>query len=195
MNVLASGGGGWSGGNEIGVQCGGPMAANISVIAHELTHSWEGPLPGILGEGWATMVGMRAAAALGYLEEAAEERRSWRKGFEDAERADRKLDIALAEKDRSVFGPCEGKLMGMIERLEAKYGFGFMARFLEIAHAVKGRDRGPSIQEALYYFSLAAGEDLSPWYREQGITYDPPPPISPEELRRRLEASTLAAPK
>ncbi len=65
-----------------------------------------------------------------------------------------------------------------------------MARLLEISHAVKGRDRGPSIQEALYHFSLAAGEDLAPWYRELGITYDPPPPISPEELRRCLEAST-----
>ena len=197
VNVLASGGGGWSGGSEIGVQCGGPMAANLSVIAHELTHSWEGPLPGILSEGWASMVGMRAAAALGYLEEAAEERRSWRSGFENVERDGGILDITLAEKDRSVFGSCEGKLMGMIERLEAKHGFGFMARFLEISHALKGRDRGPSIHEALYYFSLAAGEDLSPWYRELGIGYDRPAPISPEELRRSLEASIAppAAPR
>jgi hypothetical protein len=41
VNILASGGGGWSGGKEIGVQCGGPVAANVAVIAHELTHMIE----------------------------------------------------------------------------------------------------------------------------------------------------------
>jgi hypothetical protein len=41
VNILASGGGGWSGGQEIGVQCGGRVAANVAVIAHELTHMIE----------------------------------------------------------------------------------------------------------------------------------------------------------
>jgi hypothetical protein len=110
VNILASGGGGWSGGREIGVQCGGSMASNVAVIAHELTHSWTGPLPGILGEGWASMVGMRAAAALGFAKEAEDENRSWMGQFHRAEQASTKLDITRVETDRSVFGACEAKM-------------------------------------------------------------------------------------
>ncbi|MHB8973242.1 MAG: hypothetical protein ACYC3X_16785 [Pirellulaceae bacterium] len=187
VNILASGGGGWSGGREIGVQCGGSMASNVAVIAHELTHSWTGPLPGILGEGWASMVGMRAAAALGFVKEAADEKRSWMDQFRSAEQAGTQLDIIRAETDRSVFGACEEKMMWMVERLEAKYGTDFMPRFLEICRALKGR-QSPSTQEALYFFSLTAGDDLTPTFRELGITMVLPAAVPRAELQRKLEA-------
>jgi len=185
VNILACGGGGWSGGREVGIQCGGSPGANIAVIAHELTHSWTGPLPGIIGEGWASMVGMRAARDLGYPDDAGRERRSWQEQMDRAESGGKKLDLTLADSDRRLFGPCEAKMMWMVERLEAKYGADFMPRFLEICRALKGH-RSPTIQEVLYYFSLAAGEDLGPAYRKLGIAYQPPPAISPDELQRKL---------
>jgi hypothetical protein len=190
VNILACGGGGWSGGREIGIQCGGSPGANIAVIAHELTHSWTGPLPGIIGEGWASMVGMRAAKALGYAGDANRERRSWQEQMDRAESGGKKLDITLADTDRRLFGPCEAKIMWMIERLESKYGADFMRRFLEVCRALKDR-QSPSIHEVLYYFSLAAGEDLGSAYRKLGIAYQAPPAISPDELQRRLQRHRL----
>ncbi len=187
VNILASGGGGWSGGKEIGIQCGGSVASNVAVIAHELTHSWTGPLPGILGEGWASMVGMRAAAAFGFAREAEEERRMWAARFRNLEKDGRTLDLTLSERDPSLFGACEGKMMWMVEQLEAEYGADFMPRFLEICRALKG-PQAPTLQEVLYYFSLTAGADLGPAQRQLGITVRPPPPVSPEELERKLAA-------
>jgi hypothetical protein len=187
VNILASGGGGWSGGKEIGVQCGGSVAANVAVIAHELTHSWTGPLPGILGEGWASMVGMRAARALGYPKEAADERRVWAAQLTTFEKDGHKLDITLADRDRRLFGASEAKLMGMIEQLEAEHGADYMPRFLELCRALKGPE-SPTLQEVLYYFSLVAAADLAPAQRQLGTTVQPPPPIPPEELQRKLTA-------
>lgn len=186
VNVLAGSGGGYSGGREVGVPCSGSKASIIAVIAHELTHSWEGPLPAIVGEGWASTVGMRAATAFGFKKEAEEERRSWREAHENAERDGKKLDITLAEKDRTLVRASEGKMMWMIEQMEAEYGADFMPRFLEITHALKGRVQRPTIQEVLYFFSLAAGRDLSGMYRTLGITCEPPSAISAKELEDRL---------
>jgi hypothetical protein len=187
VNILASGGGGWSGGQEIGVQCGGPVAANVAVIAHELTHSWTGPLPGILGEGWASMVGMRAAGALGFTKEADDERRTWAAQITAFEKDGQKLDITLADRDRRLFGASEAKMMRMIEQLEAEHGADFMPRFLELCHALKGSE-APTLQEVLYYFSLVAGADLAPAHQQLGTTVQRPPPIPPEELQRKLAA-------
>lgn len=186
VNILASGGGGWAGGNEIGVQCGGSMYGNIAVISHELTHVLEGPLPGIIGEGWATMVGLRAGADLGCVREAQDERRSWLTQFTNYEKGGRILDITLAEKNRDLFGAYEGKMMWMIEQLEEQFGKDFMLRFLEIRHALKGRDL-LDIQDVLSFFSLTAGHDLNPSYRKMGITVEPRFQITLSELRKKLE--------
>ena len=107
--------------------------------------------------------------------------------FRSAEQALTKLDITRAETDRSVFGACEGKMMWMVERLEAKYGTDFMPRFLEICRALKGRE-SPSTQEVLYFFSLTAGEDLTPTFHDLGIEVVPPAAVPREELQRKLEA-------
>ena len=187
VNILACSGGGWSGGREIGIQCGGSPGANIAVIAHELTHSWTGALPGIIGEGWASIVGMRIATQLGYADEANRERRFWQAKHENAEKGGRKLDIVFADTDRGMFHTHEAKMMWMIERLEAKYGADFMPRFLEICRAVKGRDC-PTIHEVLYFLSLTAGQDLSSAYAKLGISYQAPAVISAEELKQKIEA-------
>ena len=187
VNILASGGGGWSGGKEIGVQCGGSVAANVAVIAHELTHSWTGPLPGILGEGWASMVGMRAAGALGFPKAAADERRMWAAQLTTFEKDGQQLDITLVDRDRRLFGASEAKMMSMIEQLEAEHGTDFIPRFLELCRALKGSE-APTLQEVLYYFSLVAGADLAPAQRQLGTTVQRPPSIPPEELQRKLAA-------
>jgi hypothetical protein len=186
MHILASGGGGWAGERDIGVQCGGNMYGNVSVIAHELTHILEGPLPGVVGEGWASMVGWRVGAQLGYRHEADAERSSWLAQSTNYEKNGKSLDITLAESDRALFGPCEGKLMGLVEQLEAAHGPDFMPRFLRLRHAVYGR-KFLNIQEVLHLFSRTAGRDCTAEFRRLGITVSTPP-ISPDELPKRIDA-------
>ena len=185
VNILATDGGGYSGGREIGVQSGGDMAANIAVIAHEMTHSWEGPLPGILSEGWASLVGMRATHALGYPAAAKKERQGWENQYRSAERGRVRLDLGRPEVERAMFGAFEGKMMYCIEGFERLYGADFMPRFMELKWAFEDRDQ-VSMQETLWLFSLAAEKDLTKLYQDLGITYRYSPPLSTEEVQARL---------
>ncbi len=187
VHVLATGGGGWSGGKEIGIQCGGDLSATIAVIAHEMTHSCEGPLPGILSEGWASLVGMRAAYSLGFPEAAREERRSWQHRWDNAKRENGPLDLAARDIPRNLFGGYEGKMMSLVEHLEDTYGKDFMPRFLELKWAIAGK-RQISMQDVLWLFSVTAGEDLSEFYRSIGTTYRPTMDLTPQEIETRLSA-------
>jgi hypothetical protein len=79
-------------------------------------------------------------------------------------------------------------MMDLIERLEKAYGADFMPRFLRITRALRG-NANPSLSEVLYYFSLAAGEDLSPRYERLHIAYNAPVAgVTREELAARLKA-------
>ena len=188
VNVLAASGGGYSGGKEIGVQCAGAMGDNVKVIAHEMTHSWTGPLPGLIGEGWASMVGMRVAADLGYQRAAWSEWDHWKSLLNRAEAGSQRLDLTEPETNPSLFGACEAKMMSLVLELENRYGKDFMTRFLRITRALKGNEN-PTLNEVLYYFSLAADEDLAPLYRQLHVAYTPPhSTITKEELARKLEA-------
>jgi hypothetical protein len=186
INIIATGSGGWASGRAIGVQCDGPLGANVALITHELTHCWEGPLTGVFGEGWASLMGMRVAAELGMTETAIQQRRSFQEQFLKVDPTMHALDITRSEKDQAIFGACEGKAMWMIEQLEDRFGTDFMQRFLELRHALKGNDP-LEFDDVFYYFILAAGQDLSTWYRELGISYQPPTPLSPEIIRERLD--------
>lgn len=187
VNMLAADGGGWSGGREIGVQCGGHPAANIAVIAHETTHSYEGPLPGILSEGWASMAGMRAAKHFGYTEAAQKERRAWRRRYQAAEQGGVRLDLARENFDRAQFGAYEGKMMALVEELERRYGQDFMPRFLELKWALKNAER-VSMEETLQLFSITAGADLSPLYASLGISLPGPSPFTEDVVKEQLTA-------
>ena len=76
----------------------------------------------------------------------------------------------------------------MMEQLEERFGDDFMRRFLEVRHALKERYQHVTVQEVLRYFSLAAGEDLSAWYRQLGISVQPSAAISPDQVRSLLAA-------
>lgn len=187
VHMLAGGGGGWSGGREIGIGCDGTLDFNVKVIAHELTHSWFGPMVGMFGEGWPSLVGMRVARELGFAKSAEDERRQWHEGFVKVDPTTRQLDLVKAEPDRSLGAACEGKAMWMIEQLETRFGKDFMRRFNEARNALKPGE-SLSVQDVLYLFCLASDTDLSLWYRELGISYQPPAQIAPDELRRKLDA-------
>lgn len=186
VNILAGSGGGWSGGREVGVQCAGDFGATVAVITHELTHSWEGPMFALLAESWASLNGMRVAEELGYAASAQAERESWSSLYLDAESGGQVLDFTMVETNQSLWGPCAGKMMSLIETLETGYGAEFMPQFLKITRALKGPTAQPTLFETLYYFSLAAGEDLSGLFAQWGLTYVPPTPVSEEDLARCL---------
>lgn len=170
VHLLASAGGGYSGGREIGVQAFGSPGANIAVIGHETTHSYEGPIPGIISEGWASIVGMRITRKLGHIEDCDREKSSWKDIYRKADPKGNRLDVADSKVIEKEFHACEAKMMWMIETLERRFGDDFMARWLKIVRT-KHPNKSPSMQECLHYFSLAAKEDLASWYRDLGIGY------------------------
>jgi hypothetical protein len=142
-------------------------------------------MPGLLSEAWASLVGMRIAAELGYPDLALAEREFWRSLRHAAENSGAMLDFVSPAADSQLFGPCEAKMMDLVEALEADFGTGFMPRFLKITRALKGSE-SPTIPEILYYFSLAAEADLADRYAAWGLTYNPPPPVDSAELAYRI---------
>jgi hypothetical protein len=190
VNLLAGGGGGWAGPAAIGIGCDGNLDYNVRVIAHELTHIWS-PLRGAFGEGWASFLGLRVGERLGYAEAANRERQQRWKRLDQVDPKRNALDVAGSSRsggDLQHFRDCVTKTMWMMEQLEQRFGKDLMSRVMEVRHAVKEHGETVTEHEVLYYFMLASGADLSSWYHQLGIVYQPPPPISPAQLRERLAA-------
>lgn len=189
--IIASNGGGYSGGSFIGVQCDGDPGLTVAVIAHEMTHSYVGCfLPSLVGEGLACFVGERVGRALGVRGEAEPERQYWLRPFQQADATGKRFDIGLAESlgpPDPFFHEHMNKLMWMLYDLESQSAKGLIPRFLRIVRVLKGKEC-PSMQEVLHFLSLASGRDLSEYYRGYGVTYQPPYEVSADELSTKLEA-------
>lgn len=168
INFLSGGGGGWAGGNAIGVGTIGDSAFLVKVMAHEMTHTTTGPWPWIFNEGWASIVGMRVAESLGYPQSARDEKMQWRALLDKVDPQHNKLDIMGSENPKTKQRAHEAKAMWMIEQLEAKNGQDFIARFLDERERRFGARRNINLAETLELFSQAAGEDLTAWYQSIG---------------------------
>jgi hypothetical protein len=139
-------------------------------MAHEMTHTITGPWPWIFNEGWASTVGMRVAAGLGYTKSARDEQNRWRKMLDKADPQRNKLDIMDSEDPKTKQQAHEAKAMWMIEELEAKNGSDFIARFLDAREQRFGARKNIGLNKTLDLFSQTAGVDLTPWYRSIGTT-------------------------
>ena len=168
VNFLSGGGGGWAGGNAIGVGTIGDPAYLVKVMAHEMTHTITGPWPWIFNEGWASTVGMRVAASLGYPESARDEHKRWRALLDKADPKHSKLDIMDSEDPKTKQRAHEAKAMWMIEELEVKNGHDFIARFLDARERHFSTRQSIGLTETLELFSEVAGEDLTAWYKSIG---------------------------
>ena len=189
VNMLAGGGGGYSGGKTIGIGCTSKLPFTVGVIGHELTHSYSGAFRGFFGEGWAITVGPRVARTLGFPQLA----NSWQTERPQLmlDQNFRELDIGSSETERRaatdirLSRTCHKKVKCLIEDLEQSYGEEIMPCALEMARAVCG-PRPITNQEMFYFLSKAANTDLASFYAARGITYKPTYTISDQDLAEKL---------
>lgn len=174
--LLPTGGGGFSSGVAlgIGVWWGGfpeeryPM---IELIAHEATHSWVLPFAEPLwNEGIATYMGIEVGKRLGYVEEAERSRRAWAEACEKLDPTYRSVDISQPESP-GLHDVYMGKPMWIWDRLREKYGDDIIARYFRTKRKFidEGKLKEYTAHDCVAVLSIAAGEDLFPWFQSLGI--------------------------
>lgn len=173
--ALATGGGGYSSGSEVGI---GLLTSNefaLAVYAHELTHSWQHPGGEIpwMGEGWAILSAERVCRMYGggYEQWAEGEYQSLLNLFYQYDPMGKTIDITEYGTDRMSVpnGVYIGKFIWLIESLESKYGDDFMNRYFQMRRkyydpVIHG---GITTQKTVYFLSWAAGEELFTYFRSK----------------------------
>jgi hypothetical protein len=177
LRLLPTDGGGYSGGNRIGI---GVFWGNfpdddfemIELIAHEATHSWVLPYPEPMwNEGIATYVGILANAALGNTERADDRLREY---LAKAERGDPKMSRADLAKENGVSHDVRmSKPMWIWEQLRAERS-DILSRYFRAKRSLvkPGSCSSYSASDAVAVLSRALGRSVFPWFRELGIDVD-----------------------
>jgi hypothetical protein len=170
---LATGGGGYSGGQEIGVGILTNDHYLVSVLAHELAHSWNEPgnFPSAaFEEGWAELMAIRVEGQMGFHIEAESERAEYEKQFRRLDQIGNKLDLrinfeGLSYDDKHSY---MGKTMWVFETLETKFDNNFMARLLSLhrEYVQKGIYSNPITMENFTdMIEIVAGADLTEYFK------------------------------
>ena len=179
VHLLATGGGGWSSGDTIGLGVfWGGFPANtegmIGLIGHELNHSWVLPHAEPLGnEGIAIYAGLKMAERLGDAE---------------AVRADiaKRIEALRADPHFKEFDPCEPltdevrqkvgrrltirKYMVVLYDFEQTYGKDAVARYFRAKRKlVPARDYRYTGHDSAWIWSQALGEDVFGALNDYGI--------------------------
>lgn len=177
INWLSAGGGGWAGGHAAGVCVyGKDPAYPIKVMAHELTHSTTGPWPRAFNEAWASLVGMRAAEALGHPKSADDELARIIRRLDKVDPTRRDLDMMDSDN-----GPMnhdyKHKATWMLLELEKKYGDDFVARFLALRNQTHGVRKRADVQQTFELFARVSDDPrIWQWFQEIGCSARRPLP-------------------
>jgi len=171
--ALATGGGGYSGGQELGIGVLAKYSYVIGVFAHELTHSFvcPGGLPGAFGEGWATLAAERVLTLMGYEQDARNERQLYNTEFAKMDPDYKTLNLNNNNISQGEIMAYMGKAMWTIESLEKYYGSDFMFRLMRLhrQQVQSGAVSQPvTMDQFINMAGTAAGADLKPFFREIG---------------------------
>ncbi len=125
----------------------------------------------------------RIVERLGYAEEAARLRAVNQQLCDEQDPDRTKGDLARVYPWTEQWHP---KGMWVLSELERRFGDGFLGRLFRVMPKEKAyeglTDRYASYSDkAIYYLSLAAGEDLFPWFGEIGTTVHPLPIVKKDE--------------
>ncbi|MEI6074870.1 MAG: hypothetical protein WCS94_04800 [Verrucomicrobiota bacterium] len=186
IGLLATGGGGFSAGQMIGLAVfWGDFPARedsmIEFITHESTHSWVLPFPEIWNEPIATYVGDLVMMDMGYPEE------GLRRIHRTIERASR-IDETMKRYDiegKSLAGAPQlegaaanamhwGKTFWVFEQLRAQDP-DIMAHYFQAKRqwAKPDRIKKYDLHATVAVLSIALKQNLFPWFRECGFAVDP----------------------
>jgi len=173
--ALATGGGGYSSGSEIGIGLLTSNPAALAVYAHELTHSWQNPGGEVpwMGEGWAILSAERVCRKYGgeYLAWAQDEYQSWQSTFRQYDPLGKNIDLTEYGTERMSVpnGVYTGKFIWIIEDLESKYGADLMNRYFLLRRKYYDPSAHGAIttQKIIYFLSWAAGQELYTYFKSK----------------------------
>ncbi|MCL1922100.1 MAG: hypothetical protein FWG50_13690 [Kiritimatiellaeota bacterium] len=183
VGLLATGGGGFSGGTLIGLAVwwgGFPEREDsmIEFITHESTHSWVLPFPEIWNEPIATYVGNLVMIDMGHKEEAerriADTIKRARRHDPDMKLYDiwgKSCHAGIEPLERGKVNDLEwGKTYWIFEELR-KEKPDFLATYFQLKrkHATPDAVKKYTADITVALLSKTMGRDLFPWFREMGF--------------------------
>jgi hypothetical protein len=189
--MLAGSGGGYSGGQEIGVAAHADPTWLLLVMAHELTHSFDvtgGWHPEWM-HGWPSYAAMRVAwspqYADTYAQGATDEYNSRVNAYIRYEDTHGTNSLDITEVDRGVFANAwaiGGKLAVMIAEMERDCQPDLIQRFYRLKRQYRS-GQACSTTDMIHLFSLAGGTNLFPYFNAKGTTVDAELDVLPVVLR------------
>ena len=187
IGLLATGGGGFSGGTLIGLAVwwgGFPEQEDsmIEFISHESTHSWVLPFPEPWNEPIATYVGNLVMIDMGHEAEA---KKRIAETIARARRHDPDLTLydLWGKSSHPNVEPLTGGAVTTVEWGKTYWIFeelrkekpDFLATYFQLKrkHATPDRIKTYTIDTTVALLSKTMGRDLFPWFRELGFSVDP----------------------
>jgi len=182
--------GGLSGGIRISIAGLGEVWRPTAVLGHEVGHKLLGGCNTSVSEAFAEWLSARAMVAAGFKEQGRDKLNKHIAEFLKADPNHSTLDIADPMTDIKQSRACLGKWLWILTKLQDKYGKDFIKNYVaalrknvKLAGPARkflpdGRRGKLTMSDHVRALSQAAGEDLTPWFRELGITVE-------EQLRRK----------
>ncbi len=172
--LLASGGGGFSAGETIGIAVWWgnfpqEQYGMVELLSHEATHSWVLPFPEPLwNEGIATYVGILVGRELGLAQEADATLEGW---IAEARRSDPQMTrFDLAHGADVPHAVAMAKPMWIWEQLRAEKPEILAEYFREKRARIDPATRGAyTADDSVAVLSAAMGRDLFPWFQSLGV--------------------------
>jgi hypothetical protein len=179
--LRAAKGGGISGGAKISVSSLGERWQMIGVLGHEVGHKLLGGCNTSISEAFVEWLASRAIRAAGHPKEAREKIDRHLADFRAADPGGTKLDIADPLTAIKQSRACQGKWIWILSQLCDKHGETLVRDYLAALRKnvilvgpiqkLEGTQRVRlTMRDHVNALSKAAGEDLSPWFRQMGIS-------------------------
>jgi hypothetical protein len=177
IEALPSAAGGWTAGNLIGIGALGKADDVLAIFLWEMTNAWDLPEAHGWVEVWAEFTSYLLRERLN-IYSPARRTQDMLSAFKDLLAADpdlKRIDVSKASPDENSHRLKVKKVALMLLRLHQRYGDEFFQRLLRIHRAQYKSEESISIDDLITEMSLAAREDLFPWFAGFGTTVCPQP--------------------
>lgn len=177
IEVLPTAGGGWTSGNLIGIGALGKDDDVLAILLWEMTNAWK--LPSAHGwiEVWAGFTTYLLRERLN-IYPPARRTQDMLNDFKALLAVDpdlKQIDVSQISPDENAHRLKVKKVALILLRLHQRYGDEFFRRLLRIHRAQYKSEEFIAMEDLITEMSLAAREDLFPWFAGYGTTVRPRP--------------------
>jgi hypothetical protein len=177
IEALPGAGGGFTAGRHIAIGVTGTDEDVLAILLWEMTNAWKFPSGPAWVEVWAELTTYLLRERLD-IYPAARRSRDMLNAFQALLAADpdlKSMDVSRKAPDENAHRLKVKKVALMLLRLHQRYGDAFFHRLLKIHRAQHGAKEFIDMDDLVVEMSLAAGEDLFPFFAAYGTTVHPRP--------------------